>query len=398
MDAELIETLLHMHESEVLDFKSQQYPFSGASADEKSKLLKDILAFANAWKTSDAYILIGVAETRGGRAIVQGITEHFDDADLQQFVNKKTNEAINFSYITATIDEKLVGIIRIDKNQSRPIYLTANYGELKQEVVYVRRGSSTDRAKPEEIAAMGEAQTTASIATPTIELGIGIRSTRENFGTEIVASPVVFVDSPRQAPKITVAILEQLKESGLFEDLRKSPVFDLARSPLHSLVREPTPQELKQYHQEIALLIPIGFIAKNTSQTVALDVRAEIEIPTRDDLLVVEEKDHPQNRPKQWGSLLGINPDIPAVLAGKDLIISRLPDKWLLEVTFGKIQPHAQVWLHEVFYIGSKTALNVDMRAHVFADNLPQPTEAPMTIHIQPKQEAYDPSKWNAQD
>ena len=36
-------------------------------------MVKDILAMANAWKTSDAYVLVGVDENPGGRARVVGV-------------------------------------------------------------------------------------------------------------------------------------------------------------------------------------------------------------------------------------------------------------------------------------------------------------------------------------
>jgi hypothetical protein len=64
MDAQLFERLLYRRESETLDFKVDQYQFSGGTDDEKSELLKDILAFGNAWRETDAYILIGVQESR----------------------------------------------------------------------------------------------------------------------------------------------------------------------------------------------------------------------------------------------------------------------------------------------------------------------------------------------
>ena len=73
MDLQLLESLLYQEESEALDFKIQQYPFSEATDEQKSELLKDILAFANAWRQTDAYILIGVQEVIGGRSIARGI-------------------------------------------------------------------------------------------------------------------------------------------------------------------------------------------------------------------------------------------------------------------------------------------------------------------------------------
>ena len=74
------ESLLNEDESSALDFKRDQYPFSRATDDGKSELLKDVLAFANAWRRSDAYILVGVDEVRGGRSRPVGVSEHLDDA------------------------------------------------------------------------------------------------------------------------------------------------------------------------------------------------------------------------------------------------------------------------------------------------------------------------------
>lgn len=60
MDATLFDRLLYEEESPTLDFKQGQYRFVAATDLEKSELLKDILGFANAWRRSEAYILIGV--------------------------------------------------------------------------------------------------------------------------------------------------------------------------------------------------------------------------------------------------------------------------------------------------------------------------------------------------
>jgi len=57
-----------------------QYSFSNATDIDKSEILKDILAFANAFRREGAFILIGVEDIRGGRANVVGTPEHIDDA------------------------------------------------------------------------------------------------------------------------------------------------------------------------------------------------------------------------------------------------------------------------------------------------------------------------------
>jgi hypothetical protein len=158
MDPALFERLLYEEESTTLDFKRDQYLFVKATEDEKSELLKDILGFANAWRRSEAYILIGVEEVRGGRSLVRGITTHLDDHSLQQFVNNSTNRPVLFHYAAFGFEGKQLGIIRIEE-QVRPIYLKRDYGKLKKDAVYVRTGSSTDPQKPaslDEVAQMGQ--------------------------------------------------------------------------------------------------------------------------------------------------------------------------------------------------------------------------------------------------
>jgi predicted HTH transcriptional regulator len=154
MNSTLLEELLNEDESATLDFKRDQYPFDKASDEQKSELLKDILAFANAWRRTDAYILVGVEDVKGGRSNVVGVTSHFDDASIQQFVNGKTNRPVTFSYQVFPFEGAQVGIFHLPL-QDRPIYLKKDFGKLKQREVYIRRGSSTDIAEPDEIAKMG---------------------------------------------------------------------------------------------------------------------------------------------------------------------------------------------------------------------------------------------------
>jgi hypothetical protein len=154
------ERLLYEDESPTLDFKRDQYPFANASEAEKSELLKDILGMANAWRRSEAFILIGVEDVRGGRSSVYGIAaaDHLPDHSLQQFVNNLTNRPVRFGCEAFGFEGKQVGTIRVEQ-QPRPFYLKRDYGKLKKNEVYVRRGSSTDPTKPatiDEIAQMGQ--------------------------------------------------------------------------------------------------------------------------------------------------------------------------------------------------------------------------------------------------
>ena len=154
MNDALLERLLNEGESSSLDYKQEQYPFDGASDEQKSELLKDILALANGWRHAEGYILIGVEEAVGDRTIVHGVEQHLHDNNLQQFVNSKTNRTVAFSCKAYRVDGKQIGIIEVAQ-QDRPTYIKSDFGKLKKATVYYRQGTATAIATPEQIAKMG---------------------------------------------------------------------------------------------------------------------------------------------------------------------------------------------------------------------------------------------------
>lgn len=93
LDIDKIHELCLRGESNCLDYKREQYAFIKAMPEEKSELIKDVLAMANADRSEAAYILIGVEEMSNKLGRVVGIHAHeiIDDALLHQFINQKTN-------------------------------------------------------------------------------------------------------------------------------------------------------------------------------------------------------------------------------------------------------------------------------------------------------------------
>ena len=150
-----LEQLRYKGESTDLDFKQAQYPFAGATDHQKSELLKDILAMANAYRAASGYILIGFKDQTPHPAEVVGIAEsdHIDDAALQQFVHNKIDPPLEFRYEERMFDGKHVAIITVPK-QARPFAPNKDYGKLRKNTVYVRRGSSTDEASISEMSKM----------------------------------------------------------------------------------------------------------------------------------------------------------------------------------------------------------------------------------------------------
>ena len=160
---EQIRELILEGESNRLDFKREQYRFVGLSGPdgdkEKAKLLKDVLAFANAFRKDPAFILVGVDESLPRDQSVAGIPSQdvIDDATLQQFVNSKTNRPIPFrAYTVSCSDSRVVEVLEIDPcANDRPFYLKKGFGGILQEEVWFRSGSSNTKATPDDIYRMG---------------------------------------------------------------------------------------------------------------------------------------------------------------------------------------------------------------------------------------------------
>ena len=65
--------------------------------------------------------------------------DHLPDHSLQQFVNNLTNRPVRFHYEAFAFEGKQVGVIKIEQQQARPLYLKCDYGKLKKIDVYVQR-------------------------------------------------------------------------------------------------------------------------------------------------------------------------------------------------------------------------------------------------------------------
>jgi len=293
MNKELFEKLLYEEESATLDFKIQQYQFFRATDDEKSEILKDILGFANAWRRAEAYILIGVEEVRGGRSNIVGLpaTDHLDDHSLQQFVNNLTNQPVLFHYEAFGIEGKQIGIIKIDK-QMRPIYLKRDYGRLKKEKVYVRRGSSTDPSKPATIEEIAQMRLDSDQSGADLMVQFSHLERDDALGTEISW------DAEHCG----------MPENGMIPDL--SPVRQLGPLGIDLTGLDFTNRLNANFFRETAyfefvrrLFKPVRLLVKNIGTVAANNVRIEITIPINIGVIVIDSAETPE-RPERKADIL----------------------------------------------------------------------------------------------
>jgi hypothetical protein len=358
MKTQLLESLLYEEESPTLDFKKEQYPFSKASEEEKSELVKDILGFANAWRRSDAYILIGVEEVRGGKSEVIGIQNHLDDHTLQQFINSLTNQPVRFHYEAATIEGKQVGVIRIEQ-QTRLIYLKKKYGKLDKDKVYVRRGSSTDPQKPATLDEIAQMRVEPEDIDANLAVVFSNPDTKELIGShlsieaELCNLPPSLPDLPRNS-----YILDSIS----------------AYRTNHQYYRE-----LAHYIYVCKLFRPVRLSISNVGRVAARNVRVEFSVNSLMQIEMLQKENLPQMPKKQsLGPELNLNRMRFTKTPG-NVCINQTTDQLTIEIDCGDLQPGRRIF-SDVFYIGKKTENCDNIVGAVYADNLPCPSELNLTI------------------
>jgi Putative DNA-binding domain len=374
MNNELFERLLYEEESTTLDFKKEQYRFVKATDEEKSELLKDILGFANAWRRSDAYILIGVDDVRGGRSDVVGISaaDHLTDHSLQQFVNNLTNQPVRFRYEAFGFEGKQVGLICIEE-QTRPIYLKRDYGKLKKQEVYARRGSSTDPNKPASLEEIAQMRVGAGHSVAELVVEFGDMKRDDSLGASIAWDPEL-CEMPEME---SIPDLERPRQRNLGIDL-SAVAFDPMNRPNHNFFRQ-----LANYEFTRRLFRPVRLVVRNVGQVAANNVRAELTVATNIGVMVVYDADLP-DPPKRRADFMSAVPQRirPAFRREPgEVTIDKNDERFRIEIDCRDLQPGRRVW-SDVFYIGKGQDGDITLRGQVFADNLPQPKDFTLTVSV----------------
>lgn len=352
-----------------MDFKSEQYRFNKATKEEKSELLKDILAFANAWRRSDAYIVIGVKELKSDKSEVIGINEDIDDAQLQQFVNSKVNTPIDFSYQTSLIDEKKVALITISL-QSRPIYLKKDFGKLSANTVYLRRGSSTEKASPDEIAKMGASTVTSSNESPVIS-------------TFFVSGEHNELRSFEHEDSVKILKIPPLSD---FPDYRSDDISEneSAYAIFRAMYSRDNPNyfsELAKYRQQESRVSYLKFGVENLGNKVAKDLRVVIqlnELPKGTQLM----SPHSLLKfPKQNDKDILID-HFNLQKRIYRMNISKTHKGFTVEISFGKVQAKDSSICNESLCIVAPGEIKTKIQVKVFSDDLPEPSTSELLINI----------------
>lgn len=138
-----------MGEHNAIDFKSQWI--------EDAALAKEMLALAN---SQGGFIIFGVAENEDKSIRVDGLPEIKDKAvisnGIKKFISSNLKyEIYDFSYTTSEYEalnnKKFQMFVIEDTPEYIPFLSKKDSGSLKQNMIYVRRGTSCEIADEEEI-------------------------------------------------------------------------------------------------------------------------------------------------------------------------------------------------------------------------------------------------------
>ena len=137
-------------EGDYLDFKEYDY-----QKDHKEELVKDILALANSHSIRNKYIIIGAVEENNACTKLREIdTKQIrDEAEFQQIINTYIYENLIVNYRILNIDGKNILVIQIPviNNSNRPFMVKKQIGKLKENEIYIRKGSTTSIANKKDL-------------------------------------------------------------------------------------------------------------------------------------------------------------------------------------------------------------------------------------------------------
>ncbi|QHD01060.1 hypothetical protein PspS04_12150 [Pseudomonas sp. S04] len=362
-DQSLIETLLYKGEGTTLDYKVQQYPHDGATPEAKGELLKDVLAFANAWRQEDAHILVGVSDL--GELV--GLDIDLDDARLQQFINGKTNTPVHFSYRSLTFKGFQLGLYTID-TQDRPIYAKQAFGKVLADTVYVRRGSSTAIAKPEEIAKMGADRVEKSQTfSPNLSLQL-LGSDDTNLDSLYLNYNNVIIENQDELPDL----MEKRTPYGMFDT---GASYDMAHT------NQAYYRELAQYIQQLEGISGFRLQLTNSGTNFADDVRIYLTIPIANDLQLLEERQI-LDRPKRKSSILDAMKRVtPINLSRCGVSITTERELHTAVFRMGKIQSGETLTTDCVYLVRPPQNLT-SITVRILSDQLREPIELNIPVVI----------------
>ena len=242
-----------------------------------------------------------------------------------------------------------------------------DYGKVRKEAVYLRRGSSTATAKPDEIARMGTADVDW-VGQPSVELYLVDRSTGANLGDHVSIDHGTWYNIP---------ISEEIPDYRPHSGFRMGNV-EFMTNDLHVNVN---------FLREVAVYLhaeayfPVSLEVRNTAGTVIRDVILEIKLNDpegRYELLTSQNRPH-----KPSSSMLEFAHNFRSIFEKDDVFVGKEGETWKVKCIFGKIQPGATLRLQDDLLISCRDAKDTEIIGMIYADNISNPIPIRINLSFQ---------------
>ena len=133
-------------EGEYWDFKEKPYFYEGQSKEEKNKkkndLLHDIICMANNLSNRDAYIIMGIQDKPIKITGVKQFSNKWTQEKYQDFLQNLTWAGDMIPTVEfRTINDGDLDVLIIKKSNNIPFYITKKYSKVRENQIYVRKGS-----------------------------------------------------------------------------------------------------------------------------------------------------------------------------------------------------------------------------------------------------------------
>ena len=133
-------------EGEYWDFKEKPYFYEDQSKEEKNKkkndLLHDIICMANNLSNRDAYIIMGIQDKPVKITGVKQFSNKWTQENYQDFLQNLTWAGDMIPTVEfRTINNGDLDVLIIKKSNRVPFYITKKYSKVRENRIYVRKGS-----------------------------------------------------------------------------------------------------------------------------------------------------------------------------------------------------------------------------------------------------------------
>ena len=133
-------------EGEYWDFKEKPYFYEGQSEKDKNKkkgdLLHDIICMANNLSNRDAYIIMGIQDKPVKITGVKQFSNKWTQENYQDFLQNLTWAGDIIPTVEfRTVNDGNLDVLIIKKSNKVPFYITKKYSKVRENQIYVRKGS-----------------------------------------------------------------------------------------------------------------------------------------------------------------------------------------------------------------------------------------------------------------